>query len=363
MSRENRTFYNGSGAKNGKGVGNMSKGLGQGLSLVGSALGGLSTQGLSQEQAATHEAIRSGISSLGPIGTIIGAASGVVDAIGSATGLNLDNLDASAAKQAGISGAASFNNMVNSIPMASTLMGMFAGKTAKSNKSAEIDGLTGAYGQSVMDINSAQKLGNKRTLFGRKKVNAFIKKQNEANKVLTDIGLENEKAKSNTMAETYISQNLNKYSGATPQLLLSKKGTKIPQLEDARKLISFWSTQSTNKQETQKFQLGGKVNLIPDGELHARKHNLEEIKPELKDQITKKGIPVVVETKDGIVQQAEIEKDEWTLRKEFTDKLESLYKKYQDNPSDDIAIEAGKLICYELLKNTDDRSGLIKSVQ
>ena len=239
MSRENRTFYNGSGAKNGKGVGNMSKGLGQGLSLVGSALGGLSTQGLSQEQAATHEAIRSGISSLGPIGTIIGAASGVVDAIGSATGLNLDNLDASAAKQAGISGAASFNNMVNSIPMASTLMGMFAGKTAKSNKSAEIDGLTGAYGQSVMDINSAQKLGNKRTLFGRKKVNAFIKKQNEANKVLTDIGLENEKAKSNTMAETYISQNLNKYSGATPQLLLSKKGTKIPQLEDARKLISF----------------------------------------------------------------------------------------------------------------------------
>lgn len=363
MSLENRTFYNGSGAKKGKGVGNMSKGLGKGLSLAGSVLGGLSTQGLSQEQSATREGLRSAISSLGPVGAIIGAGSGVVDAIGSATGLNLDNLDTSAAKKAGISGAAGFNNLVNSIPIASTLMGMFAGKTTKANKSAEIDKLTGAYGQSVNDIDAAQKLGGKRTLFGRKKANKFIRQQNEQNKLLTNISLENEKAQSNTMAENYVSQNLNKYSGSTPQLLLSKRGMKFPQLDEARKLISSWSTKSTNNPETQKFQLGGKMNLIPDGERHSRKHNLEEVKPELKGQITKKGIPVIMETENGVVQQAEIEKDEWTLRKEFTEKLESLYKRYQDNPSDDIAIEAGKLICYELLKNTDDRSGLIKSIK
>jgi hypothetical protein len=40
-----------------------------------------------------------------------------------------------------------------------------------------------------------------------------------------------------------------------------------------------------------------------------------------------------------------------------------LYSQYQEDPSDDIVIEAGKLICFELLKNTDDRSGLIKSIK
>ena len=54
---------------------------------------------------------------------------------------------------------------------------------------------------------------------------------------------------------------------------------------------------------------------------------------------------------------------EWTLRKEFTDKLEALYKAYQEDSSNEIAIEAGKLVCHELLKNTDDRSGLIKSIE
>jgi hypothetical protein len=60
---------------------------------------------------------------------------------------------------------------------------------------------------------------------------------------------------------------------------------------------------------------------------------------------------------------AEIEKEEWTLRKDFTDQLESLYHLYQKDNSSEAAIKAGKLICYELLKNTDDRSGLIKSVK
>lgn len=105
------------------------------------------------------------------------------------------------------------------------------------------------------------------------------------------------------------------------------------------------------------------MNLIPEGVLHARKHQLENINPNLKDQITNKGIPVITESDGEIVQTAEIEKDEWTLRKEFTDKLEELYKLYQKDPSDEVAIKAGKLICYELLKNTDDRSGLIKSIK
>ena len=91
----------------------MSGGLQAGLGAASSMLGGLSTSGLTQEQASTREGIRSAISSAGPIGAIIGAASGVVDAIGSATGLNLDNIDADAAKRAGIGGKAATQGFIS----------------------------------------------------------------------------------------------------------------------------------------------------------------------------------------------------------------------------------------------------------
>lgn len=338
----------------------MSGGLQAGLGAASSMLGGLSTSGLTQEQASTREGIRSAISSAGPIGAIIGAASGVVDAIGYATGLNLDNIDADAAKRAGIGGKAATQGFINSLPGVSMLVGMFGGRTAKSYKSAEIDQMTNAYGGSVADINAAQALSGKRML-GTGKANKFIREQNRVNNLITDISLESKLRKSNSAGDTYLSQNQNKYAGYTPQLLLSKKGMKFPELDVARSIINSWTVKST--EEPKKFQLGGKMNLIPEGALHARKHNLEKVNPELEGQITSKGIPVVAQGEGGVIQQAEIEKEEVIFRKEFTDKLESLYKQYQEDSSDDIAIEAGKLICYELLKNTDDRSGLIKSIK
>lgn len=334
----------------------MSGGLQAGLGAASSMLGGLSTSGLTQEQASTREGIRSAISSAGPIGAIIGAASGVVDAIGSATGLNLDNIDADAAKRAGIGGKAATQGFINSLPGVS----MFGGRTAKSYKSAEIDQMTNAYGGSVTDINAAQALSGKRML-GTGKANKFIREQNRVNNLITDISLESKLRKSNSAGDTYLSQNQNKYAGYTPQLLLSKKGMKFPELDTARSLINSWKVKPT--EDPQKFQLGGKMNLIPEGALHARKHNLEKVNPELEGQITSKGIPVVAQGEGGVIQQAEIEKEEVIFRKEFTDKLEGLYKQYQEDSSDDVAIEAGKLICYELLKNTDDRSGLIKSIE
>lgn len=334
----------------------MSGGLQAGLGAASSMLGGLSTSGLTQEQASTREGIRSAISSAGPIG----AASGVVDAIGSATGLNLDNIDADAAKRAGIGGKAATQGFINSLPGVSMLVGMFGGRTAKSYKSAEIDQMTNAYGGSVADINAAQALSGKRML-GTGKANKFIREQNRVNNLITDISLESKLRKSNSAGDTYLSQNQNKYAGYTPQLLLSKKGMKFPELDTARSLINSWKVKPT--EDPQKFQLGGKMNLIPEGALHARKHNLEKVNPELEGQITSKGIPVVAQGEGGVIQQAEIEKEEVIFRKEFTDKLESLYKQYQEDSSDDVAIEAGKLICYELLKNTDDRSGLIKSIE
>lgn len=105
-----------------------------------------------------------------------------------------------------------------------------------------------------------------------------------------------------------------------------------------------------------KFQEGGSINVIPDGALHARKHNMDM------EGITKKGIPVVSENKDGsIEQQAEIEKEEIIYRLEVTKKLEELEKKFYDEGTskeekDYLALEAGKLLVEEILYNTIDNT-------
>lgn len=106
------------------------------------------------------------------------------------------------------------------------------------------------------------------------------------------------------------------------------------------------------------FQNGGSINVIPDGALHARKHNMDV------DGITRKGIPVVSEKDGEIEQQAEIERNEVILRLEVTQKLEELEKKFYNEEStqeekDECALEAGKLLVYELLENTIDNTGLL----
>ena len=95
------------------------------------------------------------------------------------------------------------------------------------------------------------------------------------------------------------------------------------------------------------FKEGGKFNLIPEGALHARKHNMDI------EGITKKGIPVVSEAKSGeLEQQAEIEREEIIFRLEVTKKIEELAK----DGSDEAAIEAGKLLVEEILYNTIDNT-------
>lgn len=108
-----------------------------------------------------------------------------------------------------------------------------------------------------------------------------------------------------------------------------------------------------------KFAEGGKVNVIPDGALHAHKHHLEDISPEY-EQVTSKGIPVVTEEEGGkLKQHAEIERNEIILRLEVTKKLEELMK----DGSDDAAIEAGKLLAHEIINNTVDNTGLMEVVE
>lgn len=124
-------------------------------------------------------------------------------------------------------------------------------------------------------------------------------------------------------------------------------------------LISETTIDLVNPLDIPEFQNGGSINVIPDGALHARKHNMDL------EGITPKGIPVVSEKDNGKVeQQAEIEKEEVIFRLEVTQKLEELEKKYYSEEAsqkekDEYALEAGKLITEELLHNTKDNAGLL----
>ena len=124
-------------------------------------------------------------------------------------------------------------------------------------------------------------------------------------------------------------------------------------------LISETTISLVDPLNVPEFQNGGSINVIPDGALHARKHNMNL------DGITEKGIPVVSEKDNGkIEQQAEIEKEEVIFRLEVTQKLEELEKKYysegaSQKEKDEYALEAGKLITEELLHNTKDNAGLL----
>ena len=110
------------------------------------------------------------------------------------------------------------------------------------------------------------------------------------------------------------------------------------------------------KQSPSKFQSGGSINVIPEGALHARKHNMDI------DGITKKGIPVVSEGENGKVeQQAEIERSEIILRLSVTKKLEELSKIFYNEESsskekEEAALEAGKLLTKEIIYNTIDNT-------
>ena len=81
------------------------------------------------------------------------------------------------------------------------------------------------------------------------------------------------------------------------------------------------------------------------------------------DGLTKKGIPVIDE--DG-EQQAEIEHSEIIFTLEVTRKLEEYYEIFYSDESsnkekEQAALDAGKLLVYQILENTEDRTGLIES--
>ena len=111
--------------------------------------------------------------------------------------------------------------------------------------------------------------------------------------------------------------------------------------------------------EADKFKEGGKVNTVVSGALHARKHTVKDNEEFSDAKITNKGVPVVVKEDGGVIQTAEVEREELILHKELTEKLEALYK----DGSEEAAIEAGKLLAEELTKNLKDNTDVVAKIE
>lgn len=134
---------------------------------------------------------------------------------------------------------------------------------------------------------------------------------------------------------------------------------RVIKLSDGKKSKAKKIQEEVRMEEVAGFKNGGAVNVIPDGALHAHKHHLEDVDGKF-EEVTTKGIPVITEEKGGdIKQHAEVEREEIIFNLDVTKQLEKLM---QDG-SDEAAIEAGKLLVHEILENTVDNTGLLKTVE
>lgn len=160
--------------------------------------------------------------------------------------------------------------------------------------------------------------------------------------------------------------------GVSTDLLAAKKGAKLNKIENplVKWLVSQMLSSSVevakNGAKLNKIEVSEEENVIPTGDLHKNKHNLDL------ENITKKGIPVIqniddsVETfeevkehEDEIIQSAEIEALEIIFNKEVTEFIESRMDKSSDK---EVCKEVGMRICKEILFNTKDKEDLIETI-
>ena len=315
-------------------------------------------ENITSDQNNVRSAIRQGIASLGPIGWAVAAGTGVVDAIGAATGTELSNIDKGAAQRAGIRGTG-VQNTLNYIPGVSTLAGATGAlfgidRTSSFGMSDEAEAMESGYAGTVEDMRAAEKLGNKRFLTRKQtnKAQGFVDEATANNQILAQLNVTNTMRKNSDYYQDLAHQNANRYAGETYlSMRMGREGLVLPSVEEVRAILA--------KKKTEKLLNGGTIgvdtNILPEGSLHARLNHLDEVNPELEDA-TKKGIPVMAADGEEIGEQiAEIERDELILRLEVTKKLEELM---QDG-SEEAMIEAGKLLTDEIIDNTQDNTGQI----
>lgn len=285
-----------------------------------------------------------------PIVQAAGVAYKAVSAITEMTGGNTNTITKDQAEDIGLSkGTRLLNNIVGTL---SPGAGWLTKKVEEGQKSHLIDEMSNAYADTVADIDQAGVLGGGKYLFGSKKVANAVAEANRRNELLTDINITNTMRKKSDYGKDLAQQNLNRYAGTNyMDMRMGKQGMKFPELDAIREMLA---KRVVPEGDIQKFADGG--SILPTGKLHKERHHIEAVSPDLEDVITKKGIPVVTMDENGsLTAIAEIERDEWTLSKEFTDQIEALWK----DGSEEAMIECGKLVCEELLRNTVDSSNIL----
>lgn len=241
------------------------------------------------------------------------------------------------------------------------LINAFGAKKAdtitKNNQAFETVGAS--YGGTSATVDAAlEKSGKKYGLLsgrGRRKANEEIaraKMQQQTMSEIADDATERFNIQSSMSDINNRRYGLSLQGGYRQQAVRAGKlGMKVitdDQINRVRAILSNKDISQLNK-----LANGGKMNVIPDGALHARLNHMDV------DNITKKGIPVITQEDGGeIIQHAEIEKNEIIFTKEVTDQLERLYR----DGSDEAAIEAGKLLAIQIIENTQDNTGLMQEV-
>lgn len=256
-------------------------------------------------------------------------------------------------------------------------LNQYAGAT---NEKQGTLGLNTGPRQSYINTNA----GKKETLFGTwmgksKNANRLTNYYNKMNLVSGQSAYENQRSQLAAVNSAQDRASVNQQQvmgGLNTRLLVAKKGTKINPAElrilakKAKRGIKVEEIIEVEfpeliVSEVEKFENGGKMNVIPEGALHARKHNIQG---DLAKSVTDKGIPVVTFEEGGeITQHAEIEVNEIIFNKETTVKIEDFFKQYNDADSQSeknkIAIECGRFLTSEILENTDDRTGLLNTIE
>lgn len=334
--------------------------LGDMASTVSSLIPQTEQSGLTAGLNAGYDAAANMISSAPGVGTIVGGAmkiGGMLSDGLTALGVGTDQMTTT-------------DKILDSKFMKLTAIGLinsFGAKKAdtivKDNDAFEQVGSSYGGTTDVVD-NALEKSGKKYGLLsgkGRNKANREIARAKLQQTKMGNIADEARDAFSNQSASLSMinNRNLLGMTGGYQQRgsYIGRNGLKLPSAEEMQRAVETVARIRQQKKEAPKtieeFKEGGKMNVIPEGALHAHKHHMDV------DGITPKGIAVVTQEEGGVVQHAEIERNEIIFTKEVTEELERLYK----DGSDEAAIQAGKLIAKQIIENTQDNTGLISEVQ